>query len=69
MPKLRKDKEPKAIMTFEVSTLNTLIRYAMCTTISKSSIVNLNKLIGELDMQAYAYAPRHRKSVGSCFVM
>ena len=57
MPKLRKDKEPKAIMTFEVSTLNTLIRYAMCTTISKSSIVNLNRLIAELDMQAYAYAP------------
>lgn len=44
-------------MTFEISTLNTLIRYAMCTTISKSHIVNLNKLISELDFRAYAYAP------------
>lgn len=44
-------------MTFEVSTLNTLIRYAMCTTISKSSIVNLNRLVEALDMRAYAYSP------------
>ena len=57
MPKLRKPKEPKAIMTFEVSTLNTLLRYALCTTISKSSIVNLGKLIGELDLNAYSYSP------------
>ena len=56
MPKMRQ-KEPRAIMTFEVSTLNTLIRYAMCTTISKSSIVNLNKLVNSLDLQAYAYSP------------
>jgi len=57
MPKMRKKDEPKAIMTFEVSTLNTLIRYAMCTTISKSSIVNLGRLVGELDMRAYSYSP------------
>ena len=56
MPKMRQ-KEPQAIMTFEVSTLNTLIRYAMCTTISKSSIVNLNKLVESLDFKAYAYSP------------
>lgn len=56
MPKMRQ-KEPQAIMTFEVSTLNTLIRYAMCTTISKSSIVNLNKLVNALDLRAYAYSP------------
>lgn len=57
MPKMRKKEEPKAIMTFEVSTLNTLIRYAMCTTISKSSIVNLGRLVEELDMRAYSYSP------------
>lgn len=57
MPRMRKTDEPKAIMTFEVSTLNTLIRYSMCTFISKSSIVNLNKLVNALDMKAYAYSP------------
>jgi replicative DNA helicase len=57
MPKMRKDKEPKAVMTFEVSTLNTLIRYAMCTNISKSSIVNLGKLVNSLEMAAYNYSP------------
>lgn len=56
MPKLRKE-EPKAIMTFEISTLNTLLRYAMCTTISKSSIVNLSRLVNVLDLRAYAYSP------------
>jgi replicative DNA helicase len=54
---MRKDKEPKAVMTFEVSTLNTLIRYAMCTNISKSSIVNLGKLVNSLEMAAYNYSP------------
>lgn len=44
-------------MTFEVDTLNTLLKYAMCTTISKSSIVNLNKLVTSLDLRAYAYSP------------
>lgn len=57
MPKMRNSGEPKAIMTFEISTLNTLLRYAMCTNISKTSIVNLNKLVAELDMRAYAYSP------------
>lgn len=56
MPKLRQSDEPKAIMTFEVSTLNTLLRYAMCS-VSKSSIVNLGKLVDELDMRAYSYSP------------
>ena len=56
MPKLRQPDEPKAIMTFEVSTLNTLLRYAMCS-VSKSSIVNLGKLVDELDMRAYSYSP------------
>lgn len=45
------------MMTFEVSTLNTLLRYAMCTTISKSSLVNLSKLVGELNLESYAYSP------------
>lgn len=53
---MRNQDQPKAIMTFEVSTLNTLLRYAMCN-ISKSSIVNLGKLIGILDMRAYSYSP------------
>lgn len=44
-------------MTFEISTLNTLIRYALCNTISKSSIVNLGKLVDALDLNAYAYSP------------
>lgn len=57
MPKMRKPSEPKAIMTFEISTLNTLIRYAMCTTISKSAIANLNRLVTALDLKAYAYSP------------
>lgn len=57
MPKMRKNDEPKAIMTFEISTLNTLLRYAMCTTISKSSIVNLGKLVDALDIKAYSYSP------------
>lgn len=57
MPKMRKSSEPKAIMTFEISTLNTLIRYAMCTTISKSALVNLNRLVTSLDLKAYAYSP------------
>ena len=57
MPKLRKPEEPKAIMTFEIETLDTLLRYAMCTTISKSSIVNLGKLVDALDIKAYAYSP------------
>jgi len=56
VPKLRQSDEPKAIMTFEVSTLNTLLRYAMCS-VSKSSIVNLGKLVDELDMRAYSYSP------------
>lgn len=56
MPKLRQN-EPKAIMTFEISTLNTLLRYATCTTISKSSIVNLSRLVNALDLKAYAYSP------------
>lgn len=57
MPKMRKTSEPKAIMTFEISTLNTLLRYAMCTTISKSAIANLNRLVTALDLKAYAYSP------------
>lgn len=57
MPKMRKSSEPKAIMTFEISTLNTLIRYAMCNGISKSAIANLNRLVTSLDLKAYAYSP------------
>lgn len=54
---MRQPAEPKAIMTFEVSTLNTLLKYAMCSTISKSAIVNLNRLVESLDMKAYSYSP------------
>ena len=44
-------------MTFDVDTLNTLIRYAMCTTISKGSIANLVRLVDALDMSKYSYSP------------
>lgn len=57
MPRLRQSKEPKAIIPFDTDTLNTLQRYAMCTTISKSSIVNLGRLMDALDFKAYAYSP------------
>lgn len=60
MPKTRsgvKKTPPKVMMTFEVSTLNVLLRYAMCTGISKSSVVNLGKLMAEVDLFQYNYAP------------
>lgn len=57
MPKLRNNEEPKAVMTFEVSTLNTLLRFAMCTNVAKSSIVSLGRMVDALDLRAYAYSP------------
>lgn len=57
MPKTRTKKEPKAIFTFEISTLNSLLKYAMCSFVPKSGIANLHRLMEELDINAYAYNP------------
>lgn len=57
MPKTRKGESPKTIITFEITTLNTLLKYALCTFVPKSGISNLHKLIDALDLNAYAYNP------------
>ena len=53
MPKTR-EKQSRALITFEVSTLNTLLRYAMCSYVQKSGVANLHRLIDALDLKAYA---------------
>lgn len=57
MPRTRTIEEPKAIMTFDVDTLNTLIRYAMCTNIGKGNLANLVRLVDALDLKKYTYSP------------
>lgn len=53
MPKTR-EQQSRALITFEVATLNTLLRYAMCSYVQKSGVANLHRLIDALDLKAYA---------------
>ena len=59
MPKLKKRDGLKdtIIINFDVSMLNSLIKYIRCEYVSYVNLMNLNRLISQIDINAYMHSP------------